>query len=540
MLTACVDRPGAAEQETGGTLIVSTPAEPTSLMPLFADRSNTRQVSDLVFERLAELGPEMNTMGDGGFTPSLADSWTWSADSLQIEFAISPAALWHDGARVTAHDVAFTYTVAKDPRTGAYMRQPLARIDSVTASDSLTAVVWFSERYPEQFFDAVEHVHIIPSHLLADIPPAGLRSAPFGRAPIGSGPFRFSRWDAGQVVEVVANDDYHRGRPLLDRVAWTIVPDGTAAAARLFSGEADLYEGILPEQVRQVEADPSLRLYTADGLAYAFIGFNFVTPSGEPHPMMRNRELRRAISRALDREAMLRNVWDTLAVVPRGPFARALPDVDTTFATLEFNRVAAARTLDSLGWTGRDSDGFRTRAGRRLSFRLLVPSSSPPRVRMAVLAQSQLREMGIHANVETLEFNAFISRVQAGDFDAYTGAWQLDGSPSGLRQTWFGNATDEMGGGNFQGYSNPLFEAYADSALWSWSPEARRAYLRTAYEIIVQDAAAVWLYEPLSIIGVHSRFRVPGLRSSGWWRDVSRWYVPADKQLPRDRMQARQ
>src|SRR5690606_6604044 len=152
---------------------------PTSLMPLFADRSNTRQVSDLVFERLAALGEEMNTMGDGGFAPSLADSWRWGADSLTIEFSISPEARWHDGHPVTARDVAFTCTVAKDPSMGAYMRQPRARIDSVTVADSLTSVCWFSERYPEQFFEAVEHVHIIPFHLLGDTPPAELRTSPF-------------------------------------------------------------------------------------------------------------------------------------------------------------------------------------------------------------------------------------------------------------------------------------------------------------------------------------------------------------------------
>jgi peptide/nickel transport system substrate-binding protein len=527
-----------AERVPGGTLLVATPAEPGALIPIYADRSNTRQVTDLLFERLADLGPALNTIGDDGFVPRLAESWEWSADSLQITFRVSDRATWHDGTPVTPQDVAFTFALVKNPLAGAYMRENIRGVDSVTVSGDSEVVVWFAQRYPEQFFDAVEHVHILPSHLLSDIAVSDLRTSPFGRSPVGSGPFAFSRWDAGQSVEIVANESYHRGRPFLDRVVWTVAPDGTAAASRFLTGQADLYEALLAEQIPAVEAASDLKVHTSPGLAYAFLGFNFVTARGTRHPLLGDRELRRAITRALDRRSMVRNVFDTLAVVPRGPYARSLADLDTTFAALDYNLAAARSTLDSLGWRDADGDGIRERGGRRLSFNVLVPSSSAPRMRMAVLAQEQLRQAGVHLDVQTLEFNAFMSRVQSGDFDSYLGAWQLDGSPGGLRQTWFANATDELGGGNFQTYSNPVFEAYADSALDSWSREARRAYLRQAYEEITQDAAAIWLYEPLTVVGVHGRFRVPELQSRGWWSNVDQWSIPVDMRLPRDRMPA--
>lgn len=524
-----------SERAPGGTLVITTPAEPTSLQPLYADRSNTRQVSDLIFERLAALGPSMNTVGDSGFRPVLADGWSWSADSLQITFALSPDARWHDGEPVRANDVAFTYRSVMDSRAGAYMRENLTRVDSVTVRDSLAVDFWFSERYPEQFFDAVEHVHVIPEHILGDLPLGELRTAPFGRAPVGSGPFMLGRWQAGQVVELVANESYHRGRPMLDRVVWTVASDGVTAASRFITGQADLHEAILPEQLPGIVRRPELRVHTGPGLAYAFLGFNFVTARGEPHPLFRERELRRALTQALDRERMVQNVFDTLALVPLGPFARALPDVDTTFARLSYDVTAATATLDSLGWRDLDGDGVRERAGRRLSFSILVPSSSPPRVRMAVLAQEQLRRIGVDVDVQTLEFNAFISRVQSGDFDGYLGAWQMDGSPSGLRQTWFANATDELGGGNFQSYGNDVFEAQTDSALNSWSRAERRHHLRNAYETIVQDAPAIWLYEPLTLVGIHGRVRTPPLRSTGWWHDVPDWWIPVDERNARDR-----
>ena len=536
--SASVSRQAEAERIAGGTLLVATPAEPGALLPIYADRSNTRQVTDLLFERLAELGPALNTIGDSGFVPRLAESWVWSTDSLQVTFNLATEARWHDGTPVTAQDVAFTFELVKNPSAGAYMRESVRSVDSVTVSGANSVTFWFTHRYPEQFFDAVEHVHVMPSHLLSGMAVSDLRTSAFGRSPVGSGPFRLSRWDAGQAVELVANEDYHGGRAFLDRVVWVTAPDGTSAASRFITGQADLYEALQAEHIPAVQAAPNLSVRTAPGLAYAFMGFNFATASGARHPLLSDRELRRAITRAMDRRSMVRNVFDTLAVVPRGPYARSLADLDTSFAALDFDLQGARNTLDSLGWRDSDGDGIRERNGRRLGFNLLVPSSSAPRMRMAVLAQEQLRQAGVQLDVQTLEFNAFMSRVQSGDFDSYLGAWQLDGSPGGLRQTWFTNATDEVGGGNFQTYTNPVFEAYADSALDSWSREARKEYLRQAYEEITQDAAAVWLYEPLSVVGVHGRIRLPELRSRGWWTNLEEWSIPVGERLPRDRVPA--
>src|SRR5690606_6747899 len=189
-------------------------------------------------------------------------------------------------------------------------------VDSVTATDSLTVVFWFAERYPEQFFDAVDHVHVIPSHILKDVPIDELRTSSFSREPVGSGPYKLGRWQAGQAVELVANDSYHRGRPFLDRIVWTIAPDGTTAVSRFLTGQADLYEAVLPEHLPEIAQRPELRVHGGDGLAYAFLGFNFVTSQGRAHPLFRERELRRALSTALDRESMVRNIFDSLAVVP--------------------------------------------------------------------------------------------------------------------------------------------------------------------------------------------------------------------------------
>ena len=146
-LAACTssERPGSdgAAAEHGGTVVMTIAGEPDFLIPPFIELASGNQVADLIFDRLAEPGIELNTYGDRGFTPELAESWTWSADSLSISFTLNPRARWHDGKPVTSRDVRFTHQLYIDPAAASPVASLLTNIDSVSTPDSLTAVFWF-------------------------------------------------------------------------------------------------------------------------------------------------------------------------------------------------------------------------------------------------------------------------------------------------------------------------------------------------------------------------------------------------------------
>lgn len=210
------------------------------------------QVEAQLFEKLAEVGMGLNTVGDVGFTPVLATGWTWAPDSLSIAFHIDPKARWHDGVPVTANDVRFTWQVDADSATGSVVRPLIQSIDSVTVRDSLTAVFWFSRRTPEQFLDAAWQMRIIPQHVLASVPRGDLKQAPFLRNPVGSGPFKFARWDARQAIVLDANPDYHLGRPHIDHVIWSVAPDPNAMLMRFFTGDANFVEYFRPSDMPEL------------------------------------------------------------------------------------------------------------------------------------------------------------------------------------------------------------------------------------------------------------------------------------------------
>jgi peptide/nickel transport system substrate-binding protein len=532
-LVAC-ETPDGISGDAGGTMIISTGAEPDALLPLTTTSIAGNQIADIVFERLAEPGDEMNTSGDGGFVPELAESWEWAADSLSIAFKIHPGAKWHDGTPVTARDVVFSFDIHKDPVVGSPVAPLLSRIDSVTARDSMTAVVWYRRRYPEQFLDAAFQVRIHPEHWLGKVPRTEYVTSPVVRSPVGSGRFKFVRWEPGTLVEVVANTDHYRGRPNLDRILWTIAPEFNTSIARFFSGEADFVEYLRPENVEEIKKHEELTMTRYGSLDYGFMWFNLRDPrrNTRPHPIFGDPGVRRALAMAVDRERAVKNVLGELGFVSVGPLPRAHLFGDTTLKTIGYDVEGAKRLLDSLGWRDTNGDGIREKGGRQLRFSLAAPTSSQSRMQFSVVLQAMLRTVGARVELDHMELRAFQELLARKRWDAAMNAWRTDPTPSSIIQTW--GMASVKDGINFGSYENPAFDAFIDSATTTMDAKRAQEYYRRAYETIIADAPAIWLYEPVNAAGHHRRIKVTPMRPDAWWTRIHEWHIPRNERIPRD------
>jgi peptide/nickel transport system substrate-binding protein len=531
------DVPPTGSAESGGTLVISVSGDPETLLPPLSSSVTSQVIGDLVYDRLAEIGDSLNTVGDQGFQPRLASSWEWSPDSLSIAFHLDPEARWHDGLPVRATDVAFTWQVYTDPANGSPFAASLESVDSVSIGDSLTAVFWFSERSPMQFYDAVNTMSILPAHALQNVKGPALRTTSVARAPVGSGRFRFARWDAAQSLELHADTANYRGRPGFDRVFMTIAPDGSTALKRLLGGEADVIEQVPATSLKDVESDTTMRVTLMPGLDYNFLQFNLRDPRRREreHPLFGDRELRRALTMALDRRSIVRNAYGSLGDVALGPTVRAYPTTDRSLRQIPFAPDSARRTLDSLGWKDSNGDGVRDRNGVKLEFSLAVPASSKSRNTMAALIQEQMRQVGIKVNIDRLDFAAFIDRETRRNFDAVLNGWHVEPSPGGIRQTWGSAGARAASGSNYGAYVNPVFDSQVDSALSAATLDARRAQFTKAYQTIIDDAPAIWLAEPKGNIAIHRRIRTVGLRPDAWWANLAEWTIPPSERIARDR-----
>jgi peptide/nickel transport system substrate-binding protein len=533
LLAAC-DFGGSARGSTGGTVIIATPADADALIPTVVRTTSGRLASELLFDRLADMGPERNTVGDAGFVPRLARSWSWSADSLAIAFELDPDAEWHDGQPVVAADVVAALRVIRDSINGSSLRSDITELDSISATSTRVATFHFRRRVSEQFYSATLVVPL-PAHLL---PPAGtpLVQSDFARSPVGSGPFRFAAWEPQVRLEFRKVEDHYRRTPLIDRVVMNVSPEVATGLGRMWAGEADVWEQLPAADLPEVANHPHLRVQPSFAFDYAYIAFNFRDARNRerPHALFANRDLRRAIAMAVDRPAVIRAIFDTLAFVADGPFVRMQHTADSTLTQLPADTAMAGALLDSLGWR-RGTDGVRRRGGRRLTFTALIPGTSRNRERAAVLIQEQLRLIGVDMQIERAENRTFTQKRQDGQFDVVFGGWLTTPSPRGIRGTWGGfNPETGWGALNDGRYENREFDAAVESGLAALNQTESRRHFRRAYQTILDDAAGLFLYEPRTLTLVHTRLRTPAWRPEAWWRTLEDWSVDPDQRLPRD------
>lgn len=536
-LIGCGREGPASGAATGGTMVVTVPADAATIFPPHVFDQVGVAVRDVLYDRLADIGDDLNTVGDKGFTPHLADRWDWSRDSVSVAFHINPRARWHDGQPVRANDVRFSYRTFVDPNVGSSVTQEISTIDSVSVRDSLTAVVWYKQKRPEAFYDFVYQIYIIPEHIFKDVPPKDLRTSELTRKGIGSGQFRLARWDAGQRLELVADTANYRGRPKLDRVVWSIVPDANAALAQLLGGQADFLEFVPPDQVHLIDSSKADRPLPYPNLQYAFLGFNLVDTanSTRPHPIFGDVRVRRALSMALDRPAMLQNVYGSVGRKSYGPFPRTISFADTTLRLLPYDVNAAKALLDSAGWREPAPGAVRQKNGVPLRFGLTAPISSRPRVAYSVLLQEQLRRVGAQADLQQLQGNLVFDRMVKRKFDAMLVGQSTDPSPSGFKQQW-GSAAVPPAGQNWTSYRNPVYDALLDSAVATADLAKMHGYMRRAFQLQIDDAPGVWLYDPASVAGIQKRIHPAALRADGWSIHLADWTIPPNERIARDRV----
>jgi peptide/nickel transport system substrate-binding protein len=226
-----------------------------------------------------------------------------------------------------------------------------------------------------------------------------LRKVASSIKPVGSGRYRFANWKPKESIELTADTTNYRRAPKIRRLIWSYTPSAATAATRLLAGEVDVYDVLRPENVKDAVTHPNVQVMSSPGTDYVFLAFNLRDGKRQdrPNPIFVSRELRRALTMAVDIPSMVRNVFDTLAQPGIGPTIRAFPTTDTAIALLPHDPDRAAQILDSLGWKPKAPGGIRERNCRKLQFKILVPTSSINRLQMAVLLQAQLKNAGVDA-----------------------------------------------------------------------------------------------------------------------------------------------
>ncbi len=507
--------PSRAPERGAARVVVGVRGDVTSFNLYTATNAFSQEIADLLFLKLAI---EQDDFGDGPptFRPALASSWERSGDGLRLTFRLDPRARWSDGRPATSGDVLLSHAAAASTEVAWVGRDVKEFVAEVTAPDPSTVVYRFSRRYPYQLMDAAEG-NVLPSHVYAAFPLVGWASHAFLEAPVTNGPFRLKRYERGALIELERNDTYLRAPlPGLDAVVFRIVPDEETLLNELLAGGIDVMENVPPRAVRRVEASPRLRVVRTPDLSYGFICWNLA------RPLFADARVRRALTMAIDRDAILEAVLPGAGRPSAGPILSVMWAHDPSLRPLPYDPEAARRLLGEAGWKDGDGDGSLERDGAVFRFELESNQGSGLRADIVRMVAAQLRRIGIEAVPRTLETGAFIERHEKHDFDAFVGSWR-ESTKVDLRSAF--HSASREGGYNYGLYANPELDRVIEEARAESDPTSARRLWHRAQRIIAADQPYTFLFErdrfdafPRRLEGVRPSPRSPyaGLEEWAW------------------------
>ncbi len=530
LLAACGgDR--AASCPDCGTLTIAAVGEPRSIFPPLTFDAVGRDIGDQIFERLAYLTPGGAPIDSAAYRPGLATRWE-RIDPLTWRFHLRPGATWHDGQPVTAADVRFSFQAFTDPTIDALARSALEGIDSVTVVDSTTVDIRFIRASPEQLYDATYHVRILPSHVWGGVPFDQWATDTVSGRLVGSGHYRLAEWKRPEFLRLEA---VGAAMPRIRRLIWRFAADPMVAVNLLLSHEADAIESVGgPAQVEQIAADPTFLRVPYPSAVYGYLGFRLTGwRPGQGHPVLGERTVRRALTLALDREAIAQSVIGPGTQVPPGPMSGLLwiGQDSVGIETMPYDTAQARRLLTEAGWRASPGEYVRRRDGARLAFDILVPSTSRARRQAAVVIQEMWRRVGVDASITTVDFPVFQERLREQRFDSYIGAWLDEPSPRGLTDQWTRAGWSAQ---NFGRYGNPVFDSLLSAASAAADVARARVLWTEALNVLNADAPAVFLYSPTNVAAIERRFQNVTIDPYSWLSQVAEWRIDPALALPRD------
>ncbi|HQJ30061.1 MAG TPA: peptide-binding protein [Syntrophales bacterium] len=523
VLIACDSRNvGAPADSTSGSgpaygdiIVEGSIGDASNLIPLLSSDSTSHQIAGLVYNGLVKYDRNLKIVGD------LAESWEISPDGLNIVFHLRKGVKWHDGHPFTAQDVQFTYQVTIDPKTPTAYAGDFLKVKKLTVLDDHTVRVSYDKPFAPALMSWSSPV--LPRHLLAG---QDIISSPLSRHPVGTGPYRFREWVAGQKIVLAANPDYFEGRPYIDGYIMRIIPDTATMFLELRAGGIDQM-GLTPLQyTRQTENNlfrKQYRKYRYLSFSYVYMGYNL------KNPLFADRRVRQAIAYAVDKEEMIRGVLLGLGQPATGPYKPGTWAYNGRVRTYPYDPGRAKALLAEAGWRDSDGDGILDRDGKPFTFEIITNQGNEVRAKCAEIIQKQLADVGIKVKIRILEWAAFVNDfINKRRFEATILGWSIPQDPD-IYDVWHSSKTgpDEL---NFISYKNDEVDRLIEKGRGVFDRKERKKCYDRIQEILAEEQPYLFLYVPDALPMISARFRGIDPAPQGITHNFIKWYVPKEEQ----------
>jgi peptide/nickel transport system substrate-binding protein len=475
-LALCLLLVPAAAHAQKDSVVIGQTLEPPTLDPAAGPAQAIREVTYLnIYEGLLRIDRE------GKLQPLLAESWTVSPDNLVYTFKLRRGVTFHDGREFNATDVKFTFDRAMAPDSTNAQKWIFAPIASIETPDPATVTITLKQPagnflYGLAWGDAV---------IFAPESMANNKTNP-----IGTGPYRFQRWNRGDRVELVRNDAYWGKVPAISRATFRFIPDAQAQVSAIRSGDVDALSNLAaPESADQLKADTKLKVVVGNTEGETILGIN----NGKPP--FSDARVRRALAHAIGRKAVIDGAMSGFGTPIGSHFSPNHPAYIDLTGLYPYDPAKSRALLREAGFP----NGFEA------TLRLPPP---PYARRSGEIVAAMLAQVGVRVTIEPIEFAQWLDQVFRNKNYDLTIIAHTEPLDIGIY------ARDDY----YFLYKNPAFKELMAKIDTTVDDAERNKLYGDAQRILAEDCVNVFLFQ-LPKIGAWNA------NLNGMWEN---WPVPAN------------
>ncbi|OZS76724.1 glutathione ABC transporter substrate-binding protein [Tetzosporium hominis] len=472
----------ASEGAEGGDLILAVLSDASSLDPAGSNDVPSSVVQANIYETL------VNRDENNEIVPGLAESWE-QVDDTTWSFKLREGVMFHDGEEFNAEVVKMNLDRILDPAVASprlFLFEMITNVEVVSDYE-----VNITTEYP--FAPLLAHLShngggmVSPASIEADYEALNGGSDPgsvISQNPVGTGFFKFESWNPGSEIKLVKNEDYwgEEGAKV-DSVTFRVVPDSQVRAADLETGNVHIIDPVQPNEVERINNSGVASVNQKASSSLAYLGFNTEkAPFDDPL-------VRQAISKAIDREAIISGIYDNYGIPAIGPLAPGIFGYTEDIDAIEYNMDEAKALLEEAGM----ADGFET---------TLWTNDNPQRQAIAVLVQEALAELNITVEIEVMEFGTYLEQTAAGQHDMFILGWSNPTGDADYGMYALFHSSQKGNPGNRSFYENPEVDELLDQGRREADPAAREAIYAEVAQLLTDDAPMAFLLHTEYLTGV--------------------------------------
>lgn len=514
ILVAGVLPTSPAQAQSNRELTWILDGEPDILDPHVTTLAASSNINMRMFDNLIHLGT------DNQFYPGMAEKWEYTRDFTKYTFWLRKDVKFHDGEPMNAAAWKFSFDRMLDPATKSLLAPSyIGPLDRFEIIDDYTFVLHYKEPYPILFNRAARPIMFVVSPKAVE----KFGSQDFGRNPVGTGGFKFKEWVQNDRIVLDRNPDYkwpapffkNQGPPNFERIIFKYVAEPATRVGLLESGEANVVEGVDPQDIARLRTDSRVRIFEAvkNGTPWMYYVNNERTPTNDV-------KVRQAIAYAIDREGLNSTVFFNTTKPAKNLFAPNMWGFDPTVRGYDYDLNKAKQLLEESGWM-LGSDGIRVKNGERLELIQIHVGDT----RVDEFLQGNLREAGIDLKIQVMSVTSSTDASIAGNYHLAR-TWWVQNDPDVIR-AWLVSENIPPNGtrANRVRYNNAQLDDWLKkAATLDRTDERKELYSKVAHHVI-DNAVIIPIVEVMRFVATPSNFEEFGFDSNGYYVWMQDGYV---------------